>query len=713
MDDAGRDDVEELTLEQVTVVRSRRPRALWGVLAAVAVVTGALVVISAGEDGGGTRPGLPVALGSAGSGRSEGAMAADSMLAWVTYAAGDDLPVLGGEAPAYRLTGNVGEAEVRALADALGVDGDLVHEGPAWKVAGDGGTLEVYEGGGAPWWYSSTGGGPVAGSGSSAGSAGRGVACPEVSDDGAVDCDVATVTTYPTCTASDGPSECVTDECPRNAECAAPPTTLVCPPDTYCDCYTPEGGIVGCEYLEPPADADCTVHADGYDPCPDDTTDPPAPPADLPSEDEARAIALELLEATGIDPEGAEVTVDGPYDAWYVTVEPRIDGVPSGLVATASVGSEGQVTNAGGYLGTPERLGDYPVLDTRAAIDRANARQGEGSAYRGGVAMDTAVGSAEAPAGDDPVTTAAAVKDRPAECEACDGNGERTVSTTIACPEGNSDCNDVGVIAEPPTTYPYPCKVQPDGTEICEAVEPGITCPQAAPPADEPLGAPETIECTPPVPEPGVEPVPLPEPEPVEIVLVDAEPSLVLLSAIDGSTDAYLVPGYRFTDADGGRVDLPAVADEALTGPPSTETTVPPRRRCCPTRAASTPSTRSPAAMCWSSRTPPAPPTPSSPTPTASSPSRPRSPTERSPRSASATTSTWACTSIATGSASRSPTAGGGPKESRRANWRAGANPQRAAPSRWLEEDRAEFVGDAAAHQGRRARALSAAGPPY
>jgi len=48
----------------------------------------------------------------------------------------------------------------------------------------------------------------------------------------------------------------------------------------------------------------------------------------------------------------------------------------------------------------------------------------------------------------------------------------------------------------------------------------------------------------------------------------------VLLPAIDGSSDVYLVPGYRFTDADGGRVDLPAVADEALTGSP--ETTVPP-----------------------------------------------------------------------------------------------------------------------------------------
>ena len=67
----------------------------------------------------------------------------------------------------------------------------------------------------------------------------------------------------------------------------------------------------------------------------------------------------------------------------------------------------------------------------------------------------------------------------------------------------------------------------------------------------------------------------LPEPQPLEVVLVDAEPSLVLLPANDGSADAYLVPAYRFTAEDGGTVDLPAVADEALAGPSTTETTVP------------------------------------------------------------------------------------------------------------------------------------------
>ena len=87
-------------------------------------------------------------------------------------------------------------------------------------------------------------------------------------------------------------------------------------------------------------------------------------------------------------------------------------------------------------------------------------------------------------------------------------------------------------------------------------------CPQAAEPEDDAVEAPVMPECTP---HPSVEPPP--EPEPFEITLVDAERSLVLLPAIDGSADAYLVPAYRFTAEDGGIVDLPAVADEALAGP--------------------------------------------------------------------------------------------------------------------------------------------------
>jgi hypothetical protein len=117
-----------------------------------------------------------------------------------------------------------------------------------------------------------------------------------------------------------------------------------------------------------------------------------------------------------------------------------------------------------------------------------------------------------------------------------------------------------------PTTT-IPCKVQPDGTEICEPVP---LCPQVEGSAGEGVGAPDVLDCTPPQP---IDPMPLPQP--VEIVLVDAEPSLLPLPGTDGRGDAYLVPAYRFTAEDGGQVDLPAVADEALAGPPPTEVTIP------------------------------------------------------------------------------------------------------------------------------------------
>ncbi len=491
MDDTGRQDADELTLQPATLVRSRRPRALWAVLAAVGLAAGALVVTSAGDDGA-ARPGLPVDLGST-AGRAEGA-AADSMLAWITYVPGDDLPALGGEAAAYRLRGEVSEGQVRALAGALGVAGEVVHDGPTWTVSDDDGTLEVVEDGGASWWYRTTADAD-AGSGSSGATPGTGGGdrCAVASDDVVVDCTVPPDPVPSPCVATDD-GGCTTPACPPGEACTEP-----VPPDALVDCAVDEGGNV-------------------VDSCPDRS----GPPVDLPSDDEARSIALDLLAAAGLDVDEAIVTLEGPFDAWYVTVEPRLDGVPSGLLADVTIGSGGVVIAAGGHLGTAERLGDHPRLDTRAAIERANAQQGvakDGVAQYQGAA--TATGGTTG--GDVPVTTIPA------------------------------------------------CKVQPDGRDICE-IEPGITCPQAAPPRDEPVSAPETLDCTP----PPARPVdPMPEPEPLEIVLVDAEPALLLLPANDGSRDAYLVPAYRFTDADGGRVDLAAVADESLTAPQTTVTEVP------------------------------------------------------------------------------------------------------------------------------------------
>lgn len=582
MDD-GTQNVDELTLEPVSVVRSRRPRALWGVLAAVALATGALVVTSASDDGR-PRPGLPVAFGSSGSARTASEGAADAMLAWIKYVAGEDLPLLGGEAPAYRLSADVSEADVRALADALGLDGDLTHADGAWTISGEDGSLSVDESGASQWWYSSENifsGGGVSVRGVTGTS--REASCPEPGDEPVTNCVVSPDTTYPPAECGpgvecgettpgegcapqpDGSEDCVTPECPANAECDPPTvTTIVCETDSRCEC---------------PVQSDGTAL-----PCP---IDPPAP-VDLPSKDEARAIALDLLAATGLDVDGAKVTVEGPYEAWYVNVEPVLDGVPSGLYASATVGSKGEVTSASGYLTDPESLGTYPVLDTRATIDRANEQSDIGiGVARGGVGFDDVGVAVEQT---DPCATPEECRDIEAAtgckvqadgseiCEVIDpGTGTDCVfpeSGAFDPATGREWCVFCAVAGVAATTTTTPCESSECSsatTTTTTAAESTTTtllceypvCPPVPLDGEPQLGAPESIEC--PAPDPP------PEPEPFEMVLVDAERTLVLLGAIDGSADAYLVPGYRFTAADGGIVDLPAVADSALTTPPTTD----------------------------------------------------------------------------------------------------------------------------------------------
>jgi hypothetical protein len=397
-------------------------------------------------------------------------------------------------------------------------------------------------------------------------------------DDGAECGEPVTTTTYG--------GECGPEaQCPTSSNaCAAMPGTapepcndvvlvnpVECPDDTAADPDPRQG----CTDPAGDSGAGCTT---------DDCIAPDEPAADLPAEDEARRVALAVVEASGADVDDAIVTTEAA-NAWFVTVEPRLDGVPSGLVSFVEVGADLRVLSASGPLGQPEELGEYPLLDTRGAIERAN--------QQAGFVGDTPAIASDTPLGVEGTTGGTETG----------GTDDTTVATAIAAdpcavPEGASDgcggttgCGGDGCV-EPTTTIP--CKVQADGSEICEVsgcengtmscppAEPcpadGLAattvpcvipdCPQAAANDDVAVGAPEVVDCTPPP------PIPPPEPQPVEMVLVDAERSLVLLPANDGTGDAYLVPAYRFTSADGGTVDLPAIADEALAGPATTETTV-------------------------------------------------------------------------------------------------------------------------------------------
>ncbi len=128
---------------------------LWAV---VLVVLGAMVAIALRADD--QRTTLPLAVGNA----TIVAQAAAAPVGAVRYRAGDGLPALDGEAPAYRLDGP-GEAAVARLADALGLGERLQRDASGW-IAVDGerilGVADIY---GGLWEYSVGGPDGTVGSG--------------------------------------------------------------------------------------------------------------------------------------------------------------------------------------------------------------------------------------------------------------------------------------------------------------------------------------------------------------------------------------------------------------------------------------------------------------------------------------------------------------------------------------------------------------------
>ena len=118
---------------------------------------------------------------------------------------------------------------------------------------------------------------------------------------------------------------------------------------------------------------------------PDQPCQPPPPPVDLPSESEAKEIALRTLERAGIDTSGS-VQVHGPADGWNITVEPRLDGRRVvGLGTNVQIGSKGKITAAGGRVFTSDAIGDYHLVTTAKGFERLKDQWGPGpGVLRGG-----------------------------------------------------------------------------------------------------------------------------------------------------------------------------------------------------------------------------------------------------------------------------------------------------------------------------------------
>lgn len=322
-----------------------RRRALVLLAAVLPLIVIAAVVI-AGRSGTSRTPAkLPVAAGgasTAGASRNAMQMGAPDIALYpiqrVIYEAAPGLAELGGSAAAYKIASDVTVDQVRKLASALGVTGEVVEPEPgAFSVGTDERRLVVGRQAGGLWYLGTN---KAAGAVSSSG-----VAC--------------------------GPA----------ADCVAPTTTV------------------------------------------------PQRPANLPSADEARAKALDLLRATGMDVRNATVTVVDLTTAWHVRVDPLMDGTPVEGFGAAVTITEAGVEAANGFLGRPVKVDEYPLIGTRAAIDALN--RGEGGTFGGGPEPMPAVMQPPMP-----VKVAPAVPTTGLDCPAppCATTGAEQVSPSTAVP---------------------------------------------------------------------------------------------------------------------------------------------------------------------------------------------------------------------------------------------------------------------------------------
>lgn len=180
--------------------------------------------------------------------------------------------------------------------------------------------------------------------------------------------------------------------------------------------------------------------------CPVPPTTIPQRPADLPSHDDAKALALDLLQRAGIDTSSVAVTVDDYTTQWSVRVDPIVDGTTTqGFGTNVTIGDHGVIEYANGVAGRVEPADEYPLIGTKTAIDLLN----QGRGFIGPVPLAAAGGPVGAVATDgvasSNVSSAApgsgATEPSP---PVCDGSG---APTTFAC---TPDTPTTGTIPPPP-----------------------------------------------------------------------------------------------------------------------------------------------------------------------------------------------------------------------------------------------------------------------
>lgn len=96
----------------------------------------------------------------------------------------------------------------------------------------------------------------------------------------------------------------------------------------------------------------------------------PEPPTGIPTADEARARATELMAQMGVDPARFEFEVYA--DEWYASVSAmqRFGDTASPVGWYFGFGAEGRLDYAGGVLADPQEIGPYPLVDLDTALNR-------------------------------------------------------------------------------------------------------------------------------------------------------------------------------------------------------------------------------------------------------------------------------------------------------------------------------------------------------
>ena len=142
------------------------------------------------------------------------------------------------------------------------------------------------------------------------------------------------------------------------------------------------------------------------DPAPEPATpvEPPTtcveaePPANVPTADEAEALAGDVLEAIGLDPADFEFETYADEWAASVTAWSQLDGVRSPIAWGFGFGENAELQWMNGTLATPVATGPYPLIGLDEALGRLEEQNGWMG--RGGVFMDdVAVGADPATSG--------------------------------------------------------------------------------------------------------------------------------------------------------------------------------------------------------------------------------------------------------------------------------------------------------------------------